>query len=423
MKQSKSFSNIIYGGVAVEAMNTFATGPFLIAYALLLGATNIQIGFLGGIGYLSYFMHILTAWILEKKNSPQKISIISSLLSSPCYLIAALLAFFPSQSSSTVLIILFSLTHLSGGIAGGAWYPWMKVIIPTKIMGRFFAVRMKYMMIAQIICSAIGALIIYFFEQEHPKEIIFSYSILLFLSFIFRIYSVFTFTKVQDKKVTIEKGVSFWEKIVKSIHRKEVMYIVCLLSFLNFSMCFATPFFSVFMLKFLSFSTPVVIFYTCISQISYILSSKYWGNKADKSNCFSILNKGIFLFILTILLFLLSSYTNSYISYALLTFAHIILGFSTFSFKLVVTNIPIQYVPKKDAPVYISIINVCKSFSAVISGICAGAILSLFEKIALQYTNLSSTSQTSTSWLAFWLLSIIFSFITITYGKKHAKTF
>lgn len=55
----KSLNNVFYGGVATSAMDTLATGPFLIAYALLFGAGNLAIGFLGSIGFVGNLMHLL----------------------------------------------------------------------------------------------------------------------------------------------------------------------------------------------------------------------------------------------------------------------------------------------------------------------------------------------------------------------------
>ena len=60
----KSLNNIFYGDIATSTMDTLATGPFLIAYALMFGAGNIAIGFLGwfavGISVINwlFFRHL-----------------------------------------------------------------------------------------------------------------------------------------------------------------------------------------------------------------------------------------------------------------------------------------------------------------------------------------------------------------------------
>ena len=163
MKSSlrRSLDYVFYGGIAQSAVDTFATGSLITAYALLLGANNIAIGILGAVPYIGNLMHILASYILEKGYSVKKLSLITSFLSRPFYLFAALLAFFAGESWTVPALILFLTTVYSiGNIAGGAWRPWMKELVPDSIMGRFFAHRFKYMMIAKVVCFLI-AIIIY----------------------------------------------------------------------------------------------------------------------------------------------------------------------------------------------------------------------------------------------------------------------
>ncbi len=418
--QNESLHNVIYGGIATEAMNTFATGPFLIAYALMFNAGNIAIGFLGSIVYVGSLMHLFAAYLLNKKYSPRKMSIVSSLISRQCYLIAAVLAFFNNSSYALpLLLICFSLTYLCGGIAGGAWYPWMKYIIPQKILGKFFSLRMKYMMIAQMVCSLFGAVLIYYIDKNYPQQSIFAYSFLLSLSFLVGMYSVYTFTRVYDIKVVIKENIPFYKKLYASFKNEKIRNLTYFMSLLNFSTCFATPFFTAFMLKYLSFSTTSVILLTVLSQLSYILSSRYWGMVADRKDYKTTLTLGLSVFSICILLFILSIYTSFILSCVLLIVANILIGFSGFSVKLTLNNLPLRHVSEEDAATFISVINVCKSFAAVISGICAGGILSLFEKISFSRW-FEGAGENCFEWTLFWIVAIFLCLITLLRSKKYA---
>jgi predicted MFS family arabinose efflux permease len=264
-----------------------------------------------------------------------------------------------------------------------------------------------------MVCSGIGALIIYYFQHYHADKIIFSYSILLTLSFFVGMYSVYTFTRVQDVSVKLQDNLSFMSKLVRSLKNKQVRLIILSLSLLNFSMCFVTPFFSAFMLKFLSYSAPLVVLYTCLSQLTYILSSRYWGKVTDRKDCIATLVKGLSAFAVSIVCFALSIYACPTLAYIILFFTHILLGFATFALKLVMNNIPLKYVPQKDAPIYISVINVSKSFAAVISGICSGVFLSLLEKWIS-----SSGGTLNMSWTLFWGMGIILCILTIKQSRR-----
>jgi hypothetical protein len=196
----RSLNNVFDGGVATSAMDTLATGPFLIAYALMFGAGNIAIGFLGAIGFVGNLMHLLSAYLIEQGKSPKQISVLFSAVSRPFYLIAALLAFGAGSIWALIfLIVCFSATYMIGSVAGGAWLPWMKALVPEKLMGRFFSHRFKWMMIAKIVCYGSGASLIWYFEKYQPQSTIFAYSILLVVAFIISLYTIIK-TKKENKK-------------------------------------------------------------------------------------------------------------------------------------------------------------------------------------------------------------------------------
>ena len=92
-----------------------------------------------------------------------------------------------------------------GSVAGDAWLPWMKALVPANLMGRFFSYRFKWMMIAKIICYGSGAGLIWWFEKYKAENIIFAYSILSRIAFAISIYGVYTLKQVKNKQVFIKK--------------------------------------------------------------------------------------------------------------------------------------------------------------------------------------------------------------------------
>ena len=91
----KSLNWVYWGGIAQSATDTFATGTVITAYALLLGAGDFAIGLLGAVPFIGNLMHIFAAFLLEKGISVKKLSVITSAVSRPFFLAAAVLAFFP----------------------------------------------------------------------------------------------------------------------------------------------------------------------------------------------------------------------------------------------------------------------------------------------------------------------------------------
>jgi hypothetical protein len=415
----KSLNNVFYGGVATSAMDTLATGPFLIAYALMFGAGNIAIGFLGAIGFIGNLMHLLSAYLIAKGKTPKQISVLFSIISRPFYLIAALLAFWAGSSWTLVLLIgCFSATYMIGSVAGGAWLPWMKALVPTNLMGRFFSHRFKWMMITKIICYGGGATLIWYFEEYKADKTIFAYSILLGIAFIIGLYGVFTLTQVENKCISYQKTDSFFKKTIQTLKNKPFKKLLIFLGSLNFSINFITPFITVLMLKVLGFSTPVVVALTVISQFTHAFSVKTWGKLADQKNCFKILQKSIPLFMVCIMLFIGCLFIqNQHIIFGLLVDIHILLGISQSAITLGMNNISLLHIPTQDASIYLSVNSVFKSFMAAIASVIAGIILDGL----LWGTNTFCTFEqnaTTIGWSIFFLLSLISCLITFLLLKR-----
>ena len=418
----KSLNNVFYGGVATSAMDTLATGPFLIAYALMFGAGNIAIGFLGAIGFVGNLMHLLSAYLIEQGKTPKQISVLFSTLSRPFYLIAALLAFWAGSPWALALLIgCFSATYMIGSVAGGAWLPWMKALVPANLMGRFFSHRFKWMMIAKIVCYGLGAALIWYFEKYRAEQTIFAYSILLGIAFVISIYGVYTLTQVENKQVSYQKTDSFIKKTAHTLKNKPFKNLLVFLGSLNFAVNFITPFMTVFMMKTLGFSTPVVVGLTVISQFTHAFSVKTWGKLADKKNCATILQKSIPLFMICITLFMGCLFIPSkYIVLEILVVIHVLLGISQSAITLGMNNISLLYIPEQDASIYLSVNSVFKSFMSATASVIAGITL---DGILWGMNYIHSISETTTSWgwTIFFTLSLILFSITFPLLKGIRK--
>lgn len=418
-----SLNNVFYSGVATSAMDTLATGPFLIAYALMFGAGNIAIGFLGSIAFIGNLTHLLSAYLIEQDKTPKNISLFFITLSRPFYLIAAALAFFAGQTWALyALLVCFAATYMIGSVGGGAWLPWMKALVPPKIMGRFFAHRFKYMMIAKMFFYGLGAGVIYLFEKELPAHVIYAYSILLLISFFIGIYSVITLNRVQNMPVAYQKTNSFGKKALQTFKNEGFRRLLVFLGILNFALNFVTPFFIVFMLKALNIPMPFVIILTLISQTTHAFTVKYWGKLADKKNCENILYKSIPVFMGCILLFGICSYLpNGAVILGLLGLIHILLGIGQSAITLGMNNISLLHFPKEDASIYLSVNSVFKASTSAIGSIIAGISLNGFDAFGGYISKTTALNGAPLSWSLFFLTGILLCALSFPFLNRVQK--
>ena len=138
LKRSLKF--VFWGGVSTSFVDTLVVGPILLAYAALFGAGDIAFGILGAIPYFGNLAHLISAWLIEHNFSIRKTAFRTAFVSRFFLLIAALLAFYPQMPGALIILIsALTLKYFIGCISGGLWLPWMKSLIPSKMMGRFFS--------------------------------------------------------------------------------------------------------------------------------------------------------------------------------------------------------------------------------------------------------------------------------------------
>ncbi len=416
----RSLAYVFWGGVSTSAVDTLVVGPTLFAYAAFFGAGDIAFGILGAVPYFGNLAHLFSAWLIEHGFSIRKTAFYTAFISRFFLLIAALLAFKPNMPGALeILILILTLNYLIGCISGGVWLPWMKTLIPARIMGRFFSFRFKYMMVAKVICFWFSALLLKYGVSFVPQDKeIYIYAFLFIIAFIIGLFSAWTLSQVEDKKqVSVSNSLSFIQKVKTCLMNKPFRNLLFTLSFTNFTVAFITPFVTVFMLKYLEIPMSTILIFTLIMQLTYTLVIKKLGKIADKEDTLKVLKLSVPLLLLSLLGFLIiNQFTlGLYTTYAVLIIAHIILGIATAGIALGINNASLIYVPNESSAIYLSVNSVVKSFAGVVASILAGVTLSLCTLLETSFAN---------RWTVFWSISVfiaVVSYYTIIVFKSSLK--
>ena len=85
--------SVIKDGLASQATGVLTGGIFLVAFALLLGASNLVIGILAAIPPLTQLVQIPGIYIVERFRNRRAISVYASILSRSFWILVALIPF------------------------------------------------------------------------------------------------------------------------------------------------------------------------------------------------------------------------------------------------------------------------------------------------------------------------------------------
>jgi MFS family permease len=380
----KGLSLVIGDGLAAEAMITFTSGAFLIAMALLIGASNFQIGLLAALPTFTNIFQLISIWLVRKFHNRKAVTVLSTILARvPLVIIGSLLLLFPEDISVNTLIVFLFFHFFFGSIAGPSWNSWIKDIVPHQSLGAYFSRRTSYTQALNVVLSVMLALTVDYIKNRHQEYELLAYAIMFALAGIVGIIGAVILSRVSEPQTYLAR-----ENIFRLLKRPlQDTNFVRLLTFNSawvFALNIATPFFTVYMMKSMQLSLSYIIGLTVISQLFGIFTVRIWGAYADKYSNKTIIAILAPLYILCMIAWcFVGIYTRFYANLGLLVVIHIFTGISTAGVNLSLTNIGLKLAPSEDAIVYLSARNIITAFFSSIAPLIGGSLADYFENRSL----------------------------------------
>lgn len=375
---TKGLRTGIADGLASEAMTTLTGGAFLVALALLLGASNFEIGLLAAMPTLTNVFQLLSIWLVRRFANRRMISVVCSILAR---LPLAVLGYwvFTSPQATSVQILLFFLFfyYFFGSISGPVWNSWMKDLIPVRSLGSYFAKRSAYMQSLNVVLSLLLAIILDYTKRHYPGVLLGSYGIMFGIAGIVGLFGVYLLSRVPEPRPIMSRG-NIFELFKLPIRNKNFSRLLVFISAWSFAINIAIPFFTVFMLTSLELPLSYVIGLGILSQAASILTIRVWGIFADRYSNKTIIAIGGPLYSLCIIAWCFVGLFNVYVNFFLLILIQIFSGIATAGINLSLTNIGLKLAPDEDAIVYLSAKNIVSALFASLSPLIGGYLADYF---------------------------------------------
>jgi len=382
----KGLRLVIGDGLAAEVMVTFTGGAFLVAMALLLGASNFQIGLLAAMPMFTNIFQLLSVWLVRRFNTRRGVAVVSSVLARLPLIAVGIIAFFSTASSATVDILIFFLFfyYLFGSIAGPSWNSWMKDLVPETQLGSYFARRSSYTQSLNVVLSLALALTVDYIKSTNPQYELQAYGTMFLVAGVAGVTGAFILARVQEPKSEMTKA-NIFKLLKKPLTDKNFQRLLVFNSAWMFAINIATPFFTVFMMKSMNLSLTIIIGLAILSQLSSILTIRIWGAFADKYSNKTIIAIGAPIYILCIIAWcFVGLYENFYTNIILLALIHIFTGISTAGINLSITNLGLKLAPRENAIVYLTARNMVLAVFSALAPLVGGRLADYFINSSLK---------------------------------------
>jgi MFS transporter len=369
---------ILKDGLATETMNTLTAGTFLVAIALYMGASNVQIGVLAALPTFTNIFQLVSVWLVQRYNNRRAITVTGAICARiPLLVIGVLPLLFSNSASVSALIFLLSFQYLFASIAGGSWNAWMRDLIPQQILGSYFSHRSRLMQILNVTLSLLIAMSIDYIKEHYPTHEITAYAGMFIISGITGMWGVYVLARTPEPKSTpINANIVklFSKPLTVPNFRKLLVFNSCWI----FAFNLVTPFFAVYMMKTLGLPLVYVICLNIVSQVSSITSIKLWGRLSDRFSNKTIIRICAPVYIGCIMAWSVVGIMNAALLLPLLVVMHILMGASNAGITLALQNIGLKLAPAEEGIVYLVTKNIVTAIFSATAPLAGGLLADFF---------------------------------------------
>jgi len=402
IRQSIKYS--IIDGICWANMVGFVE-PYIVPFALQLGATNLFIGVIRSIPpLLSSFSQIFSEFLVYKYKRCREVVYYSVFVQALSIFIASFTIIIPCEYRSIsryIFLLMIIIYTYSGSTATAPWFTLMGEYLPSDKRGVFFGRRTQIIGIFYFTTSFLAGYVL-----KHYPDNNLVFFILFILASFFRFGSSYYIKKMYEpptyfhipQKPSVSNYLDFKiDKKVKKVY-KSIFILV-------FSVFIAAPYFSVYVLKELKFDYIRYMFVVGFGQVLTWFSARWWGKLNDKYGSLRTLGWGV-LFIPFVSLFWILT-RNFYILLSVEVFSGIIWG----AFGIVYNTFVYEYVKPSERTKYTSYLIFFMSVAQFLGSIIGGVI---YDKVKVEGVS---------TFIIILIISTIGRFIAFFYFKKVYKKY
>ena len=376
--------NSIYDGLFANVFATLTGGVFLTGFALYLGMSDAMIGMLGSIPFLVTAFQLPASYFLGKNGGRKTITCWGAAIGRFTWVpifIVAVIPYFSAQTKSLFILGLFFFSHSCISVSYVSWLSWISDLVPDDIRGKFFGSR-------NMICGIAGMLALIIFGnvldrlKSHSSDgLHLGFGITFTAAVVFGMLGLYFLGRISEPRISKSADAVSFGKFINLPFREKNFRNFLVFSFgWSFSVYFASPFFTLYFLRYLKFSYGFVAVLNTISACADLIGMQVWGRISDK-----VKNRAIIRFASWVAVFLpLAWVTVKPGSYVLPIFLHLVGGGFWAGINLSMNNLLLRISPRENKEIFLSIFNMLAGLGAASGPILSGLALKLMADLDLR---------------------------------------
>jgi MFS family permease len=258
---------------------TLGNMPFLIGFAVkALGWSDGAIGLLAAMPFICLFLQPpITFWLQRRFSLHQIIAatFVMNALPWPFVLLFPWLGDWAHLAFGAIVFI----SNLGNAICGVAWWAAVSELVPLNIRGRYFGTRnMTFGFWALMVALVAGQI------ADRFQNALWIFGLIYTAAACSRLIGLFFFMRMKFPRVVMEKNpapapIDTFTSVFKD---QNFVRLLMFTGLFGFFFNIGQPFYSVFVLKQLSFTLGDLVVLTTVQTIGTLIALRSWGKLTDR---------------------------------------------------------------------------------------------------------------------------------------------
>ena len=345
---------------------------FLSACAVFLQFSAFQISFLSSFPpFIGSCFQLFSATLKNKFRDIKQFVVTMSYVQALLWLVLIYLLFYKPTYKYILIWSCFYWTI--GTIIQPAWTAWMGYFVPRRIRARYFGKRNRIIGFISFLATFVAGYILDIFNEN----MIYGFSIIFIAAFVGRIFSAFYLNKKfnfegRETKNLIEYIYSF-KNLVNEQNKS--FYYIMYSSYINFSIMFFGPLFSIYILRSMELSVFIYTINMTLWQISNFSSSNYFGKLCEKIGDYKVLKLSTYTIVFLPILWILLYYLDDQLQIIATFLVSILAGICFSAYTLSSFNLVYKISEKEDVIHFSALNTFIRGFAILMGGILAGLLV------------------------------------------------
>lgn len=396
-----SLRMMVWDALTSEALATIQIMGYLAAYALAMGANNLQVGIVSAVPLASLVVQLPAILLIERFRVRKAIGLPAWLFAQLLMIPIGAIPFFmdvPSELAVLTLIFLLAFRGLFTPLWITAWMSWMHDLVPRRLLGGYYGRRLATSTAVLAVLGLGASFYISWWEgQAPPGQEAYGYSF-FFIAGALTLGIIGPMMVARAREPLMPAAPEVKESpistLTEPLRDKNFSHLLRFLWVWGVASNIAIPFFVVYMLTDLELELPVVMSLVVLSNITHVLFVRVWGPMADRVGSKTVMSLSASLFLLVFLGWVFVAHTEKHVlTMPLLIVLNAFVGIARGGVLLTVNTLALKIAPDNKATAFLGVAGIAAYVSMGIGPIIGGLLADFFSTKTLRF-DLTWISQT-----------------------------